>query len=244
MHWLEFYNIAERHQDLINPTSDEKIIKLGTKMNLNESTRIIDFGSGCGWPMILWAKNFGSSAIGIEFRERSFNRANQLIKEHNVADKLEFVLEDASTYAFEPNSFDVASCMGASFIWNGFRPGLQAMKKAIKPGGQILFGEPYWLTDHTPEEYIKKEGFHSELELLQIIHEEGLDMAYMVRSSQDEWDRYETANWEGMISWMKENPDHPERQEVLDKMYEWQDDYFRYGRKYLGWAVYVLIPKL
>lgn len=244
MHWLEFYNIAERHQDLINPTSDEKVILLGKKAHMNKSTRIIDFGSGCGWPMILWAKQFGISGIGIEFRERSQKRSVELAGEHGVDKKLEFILGDASEFKFAPNSFDIASCLGASFIWDGFRSGLQAMKKAIKPDGRILFGEPYWLTDNVPPEYAAKEKFHTELELMQIVNDEGFDMAFMVRSSRDEWDRYETANWEGLISWVWENPDYPEKQEVIDKLHEWQDDYFRYGRKYLGWAVYILIPKL
>ncbi|MEZ5357512.1 MAG: class I SAM-dependent methyltransferase [Candidatus Zixiibacteriota bacterium] len=244
MHWLEFYNIAERFQDLINPTSDEKVIKIGEKLGLNDKTSIIDFGSGCGWPLTLWAKKFGIHAIGLEFRKRSYNRALELAKQHGVEKNIEYILGDASQYEFKPNSFDVASCMGASFIWNGFRPSLQALKKAIKPNGKILIGEPYWVTDNVPPAYAIKEKFYSELDLLRVVHEEGLDMAFMVRASADEWDRYETANWEGLISWIQENPDHPERHEVVDKLHEWQDEYFRYGRQYLGWAMYILIPKL
>ncbi|MCK5125372.1 MAG: class I SAM-dependent methyltransferase [candidate division Zixibacteria bacterium] len=244
MHWLEFYNIAERHQDLINPTSEEKITKLGEKMKMNDSTRIIDFGCGCGLPLILWAKQFGISGIGIEFRERSLNRAKELVAESRLENKIELVRADASKYKFEPGGFDIASCMGASFIWEGFQPTLKVLKKALKPGGQILIGEPYWMTDNVPPKYATRESFHSELDILKIIQREDLDLAYMVRSSPDEWNRYETANWEGMISWLNENPDHSERQEVIDKMHEWQDDYFRYGRQYLGWALYVLIPKL
>lgn len=45
MNMMEMYNIAERHQDLINPTSDEKVLKIGRKLGLNDETNLIDFGS-------------------------------------------------------------------------------------------------------------------------------------------------------------------------------------------------------
>ena len=84
--------------------------------------------------------------------------------------------------------------------------------------------------------------FHTEYELLQITREEGFDLEYVVRASHDDWDRYETGNWYGLIRWIEENPDHPERQDVIDHLHKAQDEYLRYGREYLGWAMYILNP--
>ena len=85
-------------------------------------------------------------------------------------------------------------------------------------------------------------GTHSEVELLQMAHDEGFEFEYMVRASHDDWDRYESDDWRGLLQWLGENPDHPERQQVLDHLHQSQDDYLRYGRGILGWAVYLLSP--
>jgi len=81
-----------------------------------------------------------------------------------------------------------------------------------------------------------------EPELLEIINGEGYELSYMIRSNYDDWTRYEAGNWEGLLAWLGENPDHPERDKVLKWLHKTQDDYFRFGRKYLGWAIYILVP--
>jgi hypothetical protein len=67
-------------------------------------------------------------------------------------------------------------------------------------------------------------------------------MTFVARASQDEWDRYERENWQGLLAWLRENPDHPEREQVLDHLRASQDEYFRYGREHFGWAMFVLAP--
>lgn len=51
--------------------------------------------------------------------------------------------------------------------------------------------------------------------------------------------RYEADNWYGLIRWLEENPEH---QEVIDHLHKTQDEYLRYIREYMGWAIYVLNP--
>ena len=88
-----------------------------------------------------------------------------------------------------------------------------------------------------------KAEFLSEYELVKVAREEGFDFQHMVRASHDDWDRYEAGNWYGLAKWIEENPDHPERQEVIDHLHKVQDEYLRWGREYCGWAVYTLTPK-
>jgi hypothetical protein len=117
------------------------------------------------------------------------------------------------------------------------------MKDAIHENGMLVIGEPYWRSEDVPKECKEKEeNFHTEYELLKIAREEGYDFKYILRSSQDDWDGYETCNWYGLVEWIEENPDHPDRQEVIDYLHNLQDDYLKYYREYLGWAIYILNP--
>jgi hypothetical protein len=78
------------------------------------------------------------------------------------------------------------------------------------------------------------------MQLLQMARQEDLEVEYVVRASQDDWDHYEANNWRGLLAWIEENPGHPELQEVIDHLHESQDEYFRYGRAYFGWAIYLM----
>lgn len=89
--------------------------------------------------------------------------------------------------------------------------------------------------DHEPQILTEKE-------LFDFSREEGFEIEYVLRSSTDDWDRYEADNWYGLVRWIEENPDHPELQEVIDHLHKVQDEYATFGREYFGWALYILNP--
>lgn len=243
MNFLELKDIAEREIELVNPISPQKILTIGKYAGMAPGKTLLDFGCGYAEPLALWSENFGVSGIGIEVRQNAVQRARDKIVARGLTDRLQIVHGNGAEISFEPGSFDFAACVGASFIWGGYRPALQALKRFIKPGGKIIIGEPYWLKETVPPDFAQAQGeVHSEAWLLRVTQDEGLDVQYVVRASQDDWDRYEAANWDGLLRWIEENPSHPERRQVIDHLHESQDEYFTYGREYFGWALYLLNP--
>jgi ubiquinone/menaquinone biosynthesis C-methylase UbiE len=245
MEFFDLVNISERFMELVNPSTPEKVITFGKFLRLREGSRVIDFGCGYAEPLVLWAEHFGIVGTGIDVREQVCERARRKVSERGLSDRIEIVCARGADYVFEEKTFDAATCVGASFVWGGYRQTIGAMKKAIQPEGRLGIGEPYWLRDNVPATYAARENsIHNESELLQIAREEGFDFEYVVRASHDDWDRYEADNWHGLIRWIEENPDHPEREEVIRHLHKIQDEYLVYGREYLGWAMYVLAPQL
>lgn len=243
MNFFDFFNISERNISLINPSTPEKVVRLGEFLKFKEGCRVIDFGSGYAEPLILWAEKFRISGIGIDIREHVCERARQRLKERGLDNDIEIVCGNGSEYKFKEHSFDVATCIGASFVWEGYREAIRAMKKAIRPDGKIGIGEVYWRKADVPSELkAQNPSFHHEHELLQIAREEGFDFEYVIRASHDDWDRYEADNWHGLVQWIEENPGHPEKHEVIDHLHKMQDEYLTHGREYYGWAMYVLTP--
>ena len=115
----------------------------------------------------------------------------------------------------------MACNIGASEIWGGFRPTLQALKRAIAPGGQIVIGEPTYMRKELPQELIDFEGeWHTEVELLDIIHDEGCELGHVLRANSDDRDWY-TAAWP----------------------YEWKRIYLEHMRPLHGWAMYLIRTK-
>ena len=245
MDFFKLMSISHRYMEILNPSTPEKIIKLGKMLRLKEGSRVIDFGCGCAEPLYLWAEEFGISGVGIDISADFCERARNKLVTHGLSQRIEIVCCPGADYKFQEGSFDAATCIGATFVFGGYRQTVQVIKQAIKPGGRLGIGEPYWSSDRVPPEYVRKEtSIFMESELLQTAREEGFDIEYVVRASHDDWDRYYSDNWYGLIRWLEENPGHPEREEVMKHLHSEQDDYFRYIREYMGWAMYVLTPKV
>lgn len=244
MDFLALKDISERYIDLINPTSTEKIITMGKLAGLKAGSRVIDFGCGFGEPLALWGEQFSIQGVGIDIRAYACRRARARLAASGLAEQIKIVEGSGATYKFELHRSDLAACLGATFIFGGYRQTIQALKTAIKPGGRLMIGEPYWLSDTVPPEFAQDQaGILSEIALLQITRQEGCRLEYMVRSSSDDWDRYEASNWYGYARWLDENPEHPDRHDVIADLNKSQEEYFRYGHKYFGWAIFLLKPE-
>ncbi len=244
MEFLELKDIAERYLEIVNPITPEKIVTIGRMAGMAPGKTLIDFGCGFAEPLVLWAENFGISGVGIDIRQKAIERARAKIALRGLKERLEVVQGKGAEYRFEPGSFDFAACVGATFIWGGYKPALQALKQAIRPGGKLLVGEAYWFRDSVPPDLAQSQTeIHSEKWLLKTTWEAGLEVEYVVRASHDNWDTYEAGNWYGLLRWIEENPEHPERQEVIDFLHESQVEYFTYGREYFGWGVYLLTSR-
>lgn len=243
MDFFDLKDISERYIELLNPSTPEKVLRLGIQLSLAEGQRVIDFGCGFGETLAIWGEHFGISGTGIDIRPYACERAREKMARLGLDGRIEIIQGNAATYPLEAQRYDVAACIGATFIWGGYRESIQAMSRAIKSGGKLAIGEIYWLKDRVPPTYAREEkSAHTEYKLLQIAREEGFDLEYIIRSSQDDWDTYESGNWVGLLRWIEGNPDHPERHEVIEFLHRTQAEYLTYGREYIGWMMQVLNP--
>jgi precorrin-6B methylase 2 len=241
--FLQLKDIAERSIELVNPTSPEKLLIIGSLAGMSSGKRLIDFGCGYAEPLVLWSKNYGISGVGIDIRPVAVQRARAKIANLGLSDRLKVVEGKGAEHPFTPGSFDFAACIGASFVWDSVAEALQALKQAIHQKGKIILGEPYWLKDAVPPDLAQQQKeIHSETALLGLFRNAQLEVDYVLHSSVDDWDAYEASNWYGLARWIEENPDHPDLPQVVQHLHESQDEYFGYGREYFGWALYLLSP--
>lgn len=242
MNFFDLKSIGEETIEVINPSSEQKVLTAGKIAGMSSGDRVIDFGCGFGTALVLWAKHFGISGVGIDIREVTCERARQKVNGSGLDDKLEIVCGKGSEYKFEKHSYQVAAAIGSTFIWGDYTGTIRGMKDALTPDGKLIIGECFWKTDLTPPEYNIGVKIHTLKELLSISRKEGFDIEFIIPASQEDWDNYETGNWIGLLRWIESNPDHPERQEVIDFLHKSQDEYLTYQRRYLDWAIFILNP--
>jgi SAM-dependent methyltransferase len=244
---LRLHEIAEANHRILNPFTEEKLMLLGEVCRLRHRMRQLDLCCGKAEMLCQWAKRWGITGVGVDISRVFLAAARARAAEMGVEDRLTFVEADAGRYAAEAQAFDVVSCIGATWIGGGLVGTLRLMLPALKEGGLMLVGEPYWIDEPPQEAYagigVKAQDYTSLIGTFDRFESVGLDLVEMVLADQDSWDRYEAAHWWTMHEWLRGNPDDPDAPGVRDMLARSYREYLTYTRRYLGWGVFALKAK-
>lgn len=249
METWKFYDITHRDHVVCNATSVEKLDEVISLLDLPPSPRVLDIACGKGEFLLRLAETFeggsgeGFDGVGIDISPFCIAQVREAAARRARAATLELLEMDGADYRPEPGSFDLASCLGASWIFEGHRGTLQALRRAVRPGGLVLVGEPFWLTE--PDRAyllwsgLRRTEFGSHAENVNAGVAEGLVPLVALVSNGDEWDRYETLQWRAAARFAEANPDDPDVPELLDRVERKRHEYLAWGRQTLGWALYL-----
>ncbi len=241
---LRFHEIAETNHRILNPFSEDKLMLLGERCQLNPQMRQLDLACGKGEMLCQWARRWGIEGIGVDISQVFLNAARERAKEMGVTDRVTFVEGDAGKYVVEARGFDIVSCIGATWIGGGLLGTLKMMQPALKQGGLLLVGEPYWIDQPPGEAYesagVGKEDFTSLAGTFARFESVGLELVEMVLANQDSWDRYVAAQWWTVNEWLRSHLDDPDALALRAWTAHSKYDYLQYGRCYFGWGVFVL----
>jgi SAM-dependent methyltransferase len=228
---------------IMNPTTPEKVNRAGEAAGLTPESRVIEFGCGNGTILSLWAERFGISGLGIDIRPEACARASARIEEAGLSEKIRIRCMDASTFEPEDELFDCAASIGSSHIWGGFEPALDAMQAVVHEAGTIVIGDRFWRSANVPPDFARAwPDVLTGYEILSVAREAGFELAAIVRADDNDWDAYESGIWQCCLRWLTDNPDHPDRDGVAGYLRRIQEEYLGYGREYMGWAIFVLVP--
>jgi SAM-dependent methyltransferase len=233
-----YYAVAERDHEIQNPTSAEKIALLGNYLQLGPDTRVLDLACGKGGPAVLLASTFGCTVLGIERAPEFVEAARERVTAAGVGGLVEIVEADAHAFPLEPEAWDAALCLGATFVWDDLAGTLAALAPTVRPGGHVVVGEPFWRQWPLPRG-IDDQGFVTLRETVARIESAGLSLHGMIASSEDDWDHYESLHWRALENWLAANPRDPDAGEIRERHERNRDDYLSFQRELLGWAIFV-----
>jgi len=235
-----YFIVAERDHEIQNPLSPDKVRLLGGRLRLGAGSRVLDIASGRGGPALLLAHEFGCSIEGIEIAPEFHAVAVERAAAAGLSERVTFRLGDASQVELPAEAYDVALCLGASFVWSGLAGTLDALEPAVRPGGHVVVGEPFWRRLPLPEDYAERNELFTTLEGTVAIMETGtLRVVSVIASSEDDWDRYETLHWRAVEEWLAENAEDPDASDIRSRHERYKESYLRHGREHLGWAIFV-----
>jgi SAM-dependent methyltransferase len=235
-----YYTVAERDHEIQNPISEEKLLLLGERLRLGSDSRVLDIASGRGGPALILAREFGCRIDGIEMAPEFHAAAVERAQARGLSQLVSFRLADASQETLPTGEYDVALCLGASFVYGSLADTVEALAPAVKPGGYVVVGEPFWRRLPLPDDYEHRgDPWTTLADTVVIFETSGLPVVSVIASSEDDWDRYETLHWRAVAEWLAANPRDPDADDIRGRNEHWKRIYLRHGREYLGWAIFV-----
>src|ERR671927_361105 len=111
------WEVVERDHEIQNPTSPEKIRRLGDYLRLSAESRVLDVACGKGGPALVLAGTYGCRVRGIEVRPAFAEEARRRAAAAGLESLVEVQTADAARVELEPDACDAAICLGASFVW-------------------------------------------------------------------------------------------------------------------------------
>lgn len=243
---LRFHEISEQRHRILNPFTDAQLELLGEICQPQPSTQQLDLCCGKGEMLCTWSAHYGLTGTGVDISPVFLQAARQRAIELGCSERVRFVEADASSYPIREASFDIMSCIGATWIGGGLSGTLHMMRPGLRDRNSLLLvGEPYWIDPPPDEAYTmlsdgERNMFTSLAGTNQRIEAAGLELVEMVLADHHGWDRYAAKQWLTISDWLRENADSPDAAEMRRWHEQWRREHLTYTRRYLGWGVFVL----
>ena len=239
----KFYDITHADHTYANPLSPARLEEVVSLLELPPRAQVLDLGCGRAELLIRLAERYGIMGVGIDKSPYAVRRARDEAARRPHEGQLVFFHQDGSEYFAPPGSFDLAMCVGATWIFQGYRGTLGALARFVRPGGQILVGQPFWQRE-PPAEYLAhleapRDLYGTHADNVLAGEREGLVPIFAMVSAPEDWDRYEGLQWRAAQAFAAAHPDDPDLVELLSRVGAEREAYLRWGRDTLGWSLYL-----
>ncbi len=237
----KYYHITHSQHLVCNPLLPEKFERICHL--LAPGGRVLDMACGKGELLIRLAELYQISGVGVDISPFSIDECLEKQRRRAPTADLRFLLMDGATY--RPDApFDIALCLGASFVYGGYARTLDALKGMVVPGGLLVTGEPFWIRE-PEQEYLQARPINREDYAsgfggnITIGEGKGLHCIYALESSNDDWDHYIALQWKAVQDYAKAQPGDQDLAELLERNGREKKYYLHWERSVLGWGVYI-----
>lgn len=133
-----------------SPLSNQRADRLAAALAGTGPGQVLDLG--CGWGELLLrvlAAAPRATGIGVDTDARCLARGRANSIERRLDGRVTFV--EGGADASQPAA-DVVICVGASHAFGDTAAALHALRRTVRPGGRLLFGEGFWERTPTAEQ--------------------------------------------------------------------------------------------
>ncbi|MBI2920631.1 MAG: methyltransferase domain-containing protein [Planctomycetes bacterium] len=239
----KYYDITHRDLDIMNPVSSAALDGIVALLDLPRGAAVLDIGCGKAEFLVRLAEKYGIAGTGVDISPFCIRDARDRARRRVPGAALTFVEADGAAFPVSPDSLDLASCFGASWIFKGHRGTLRALARRVRAGGLVLVAEPFWRRPpdpaHLAAESMSATDFESHAGNVAAGIAEGLTPLFATATAEVDWDRYEGLQWNAAERYAQEHPEDPDVPELLKRTRQSRDNFLRWGRDTFGDGIYL-----
>ena len=234
MNLQNYVDYSRMNRSMINMIPIEGIIDTGVSMGLDENTTVLDLCCGYGTQLMLWAKAFGCSGVGVDITQ-AFVEEGQATLGREGIHTVELLQGDVMAYQTD-TLFDVVCCTENLVQDIGER--LRWMERYAKPEGKLVISSLYAKVENPPAELTDFDGPLLTLDALyDVIREAGFYLTSIALDSPMAWNTYISWSSQRDLAALRKNPDDARLMAWIEK---WNHMYFRNRIPYEGMAMCVV----
>lgn len=241
----KYYSVAHQDHRILNPMSPIKLDEMIEVLKLPPGSRVLDIACGKAEMLARLATRYQIDGTGVDFSPFFAAEAVRAVADRvRPPSRVEIIHGDGREYA-SSEPFDLAMCIGASWVYGGHAGTLRKLGEFARPGGLVLTGEPFWRAK-PPAEYLAaaqetEDDFLSHAGNVAVGEDLGMLPLYSIEGAIDDWDRYEWLRVQAAERYAHDHPEDPDGPEIQRICRLARDNYLRWGRDVLGWALYLFL---
>lgn len=237
--------IAYEAMGFCNPLSPQTLDRTLAWARLKPGLRTLDLGCGNAAMSIHMAETYGLTIDAIERSPAVFDIATRRLKGRGAPGSVTLHNVDSGVFLKDAEPYDLIVAVGASAIVPGPpepRAIMEAIKPHVKPGGLLLWSDPYWKADPDPAfvaMIAPYAAYKTHAGNIEAGEAAGLELWYAGASPAHEWDDCAFSMYAAAQAWLADHPDDPEAVEVRARMQMQRMAYQTFGRDTLGFGLYL-----
>lgn len=241
--WERFYPFEALHHlhEICNPMRHTELAEVADVLAPADDLRVIDIACGHGDLLLFMAGPASIHGVGVDLSPWALLRARARACEAAPTGTLEWWLGDGKAVP-QQAQWNIATCLGASWIWHGFAGTARALAGRLRPGGRLAIGDLRLRRNsdrkHLQDNRAPQSATPTGEEQTNALSELGLNVIAEIVAPDEAWEQYHETVIASAEAFARDHPDADYRHLAT----AWMEDFQR-DRRYLTWSVWVAEKK-